>query len=1028
MVLQGEVKYGGTFDTTRIDQSITKVQREFVSLGNTTTQTGQKFTAFNSAINTNAKNFNASINQLKTAGPPLANLQQNLAAGTKTIQSFGTKAKETFSKFSGFATGLSATTSGVLSLAAGFRDYGDAQIAVDRVTRKLSLAQEAFNKAQAKVNDLQKAGKTGTKEYKAAVLDLDQAQQQLEIQTQLLGEAQENMFDAQTQFVASLAPAILGSVGTLGAAFKDLGFKTDSVKNAFSKLAGAGGAIGLSKLAMVGLAGAIGGVVFGLIELDKQMKLAQWAHEFDAAGGASHRTLTQLQTDLANAKAEASSWGGQLFTAFKSVGQAMSFTSPEKIKETIDFWPNVIKSIEQSINRKEAAQALGNVLSEVMADPTIANSAKPGIVSQIKNLQAILDNANNWKAGYNATAEQVSANSEAAVQAGLKKLGDSVNSGRIAKQVQTISQQLGDVLGKATFNVQQSMKPNLTVTQEQTRALYGLANSTEVVTKADKAFHQMMIDHLNQSIKNRRETEAAMQSTNSYSDALLAGNNRFQEFITTTENGIVSNGRYRDSLVDMAINEFKIANATKMSTSELELHIKAAKGDTDAIKALNDALTNAAQKGFSDFEKAAERGLGKKFKKLDIIIDDKRVGKEVDKLAGAIFKKISEGAEKGGLAGGTTAAKKFVEGWAKNPKKFVPKKDLPFFQELINWIQDPANSNLPPQTWWKNFMAKWDQVQPDAKTALGKLRSGMDHIAGEIGTDAGSSLGSNFITAVESKLKAKDWNKILKLPINKASNFVADPERSQGGNPVFRNIKLTKDFKKSDRDSVTATVNTKPAISLIEQAQKLWTNTQKIIPNLTVKNNQAIQLITQAQKLWTNTQKIVPNLTVKNKQAIQLINQVQKLWTNTAKIQPTLTLKNFKAIQAVQVVEKRIRGLENITPTIKVKFSGTGTLHASGSASLSGGGKVTISQKGYHGFVEQPTLFEAGESGKERVDIGRKSGDSGWPESSSFSGRGQIIELHLHLNRDEIFPAKELVRFLQISFGKSFRRFRSASG
>ena len=51
----------------------------------------------------------------------------------------------------------------------------------------------------------------------------------------------------------------------------------------------------------------------------------------------------------------------------------------------------------------------------------------------------------------------------------------------------------------------------------------------------------------------------------------------------------------------MATQQLHLKDAVKLSNTELQTQILAAKGDTEAIKALNDALTNAASQGFNDF-------------------------------------------------------------------------------------------------------------------------------------------------------------------------------------------------------------------------------------------------------------------------------------------------------------------------------------------------------------------------------------------------------------------------------------------
>jgi len=236
---QGSVRYAILVDD-KATVPIQNINRQFTAMGTQMNGLTQKMNSFNSAINTNSRNFTASVNSIKTQGSALANNTKQLAANTTQVTTLGTKIKDTASKFAGFATGLAVTSAGVLQLAAGFRDYNDAQIAVERVQRKLSLATEAQGKATDKLNALTSKGVRSGKAYEQAQLDVSQANAAVSIQTQLLGEAQERLFDSQTQFAASVIPTTLGALGALGSAFKDLGGEK-GMGGLVSKFKGLGG-------------------------------------------------------------------------------------------------------------------------------------------------------------------------------------------------------------------------------------------------------------------------------------------------------------------------------------------------------------------------------------------------------------------------------------------------------------------------------------------------------------------------------------------------------------------------------------------------------------------------------------------------------------------------------------------------------------------------------------------------------------------------------------------------------------------
>jgi len=231
---QGQIRYQLIIDDAQANQKIGTFKNSLTQLAPATANVNREMGAL-------ANNFKGTTGGLT---------QQNTLIGQMTQQhkSLGTQIKDTSARFSTLAIGISATASSALSLAAGFRDYNDAQIAVERVTRKLSLAHEALTKAQDKLNGLQAKGIKSGKDYQQAQLDVQQAQQAVDIQTQLLGESQERLFDSQTQFVASIVPTVIGAFGTMGAAIRE-----------FSGPKGVSGATG----ALGGLKGAISGLSSG---------------------------------------------------------------------------------------------------------------------------------------------------------------------------------------------------------------------------------------------------------------------------------------------------------------------------------------------------------------------------------------------------------------------------------------------------------------------------------------------------------------------------------------------------------------------------------------------------------------------------------------------------------------------------------------------------------------------------------------------------------------------------------------------
>ena len=456
-----------------LDQTFKTAQTDMTGFTSKTQATNAPLQALNknittaekgmTALNTPTQSATKSMQQMTTQEQSLTKEMNKTAQGAKEMgtqtdkiskgsASLGSRIKDTTSKFSGFATGISATTTSVLQLGAGFRDYSDSQIAVDKATRKVSLSHEALGKAQDKLNSLTAKGITSGKDYQQAQLDVKQAQDKLKIDTDLLGEAQERMFDSQSQFVASIIPAVTGGIGTLGSAFKELtGDKgIGGLTKAFSSLKGsassflssASNVIGTSKTGLLGIAGASSIALAGAIDLFDFLGKGAEIKEQNELIMSGRATISDLENQLQDLKALKSRWDVTLENWFWSGGIGKMI----KPETTASVAGEIIKSLEGEIKRTDASKTIGEALNSILADPSIAASAKPGIQKQIEMIQLMLNNESNWKAGYGATADQVAANTEAAIQVALDKVGASVKSGRIKQGLTELATATGEGL------------------------------------------------------------------------------------------------------------------------------------------------------------------------------------------------------------------------------------------------------------------------------------------------------------------------------------------------------------------------------------------------------------------------------------------------------------------------------------------------------------------------------------------------------------------------------------------------------
>lgn len=420
---QGQVRYALMFDTTQAESGVKRFQTTLQQLGTNSTSVTRQIQGFTAGLNQNKSAFTANLNSVNQQGSALNNLSNYLKSNGIQVATLGSKVKDTMSKFAGFATGLSATASGVLQLGAGFRDYSDAQIGVERVTRKVSLAHEALGKATDKLTKLQHSGKASSKELAQAQLDVKQAQDQLNIQTQLLGESQERMFDSQTQFATAIIPTALGAIGTLGSAFKDLGLKGDKLTKAFKSLPSS---LGVSKLGFIGMAGSIGVAAVaaeGLFDVLQRGVKLKALNDIIMQGNA---TIDQLNQQIAQLEGWKNTWYSQLKDLLFGgpVGRMITQQNSELADE-------LITGIKTEIQRKSAAADFSKTLAMIWDTRDIPERLKPGLASAIDEIKAILVNPNNWKANEakGFSLESVYDNSFKILQGKIATFGDNLREG-----------------------------------------------------------------------------------------------------------------------------------------------------------------------------------------------------------------------------------------------------------------------------------------------------------------------------------------------------------------------------------------------------------------------------------------------------------------------------------------------------------------------------------------------------------------------------------------------------------------------
>lgn len=954
---QGTVRYALMVDDAQATQSINRFKSNLTSLANPTNTITQNMGKLN-------QTFSAGVTPLKSQGDALATLKNNLNSTGTTATTLGTKIKDTASKFAGFATGLGVTASGVLQLAAGFRDYNDAQIAVDRQTRKLSLAQEAVTKTTDKLNALTSKGVKSGKEYQQAQLDVTQAQQNLSVQTDLLGEAQERMFDSQTQFVASVIPTTLGAIGTLGSAFKDLGLKSTSLTGFLTKL---------------GIEAPIAGT--GLKGLG--------ASAFTAAGG------------LAGMVALAGPIAGLVKTLL---------VAGELLPKTGELFMGNIET------RLATAKTWLEKLKEL---PIFGGTAD--ILDKLAGISPEIDKIGKSSAAATKPVEQFSS--------GIKIFAGSLkDTTKIGSEVPKIQNAIvasfltgspaANDYSNMLIDLNKNVFENKTITGQQAKALTNIPDKF----KTASTFASLFGDKTKIAADVQTDLRAKLDATNvgmdSLNTAIQTGADNFSNFISQTELGVVTAKAYRDRLVDWATTQLKIPNAMKLTNEQLELQIKAAKDDTTAIKQLNDALTNAASQGFNDFIESTKNILGeKKFGKLGIVDSFNRIQKEADKFQTNFIKAMDKG--------GTEGAKIFALKFSETPKKFIKPRDVVAFDSLITWIK--ANGGLPADEFVKQLAAKWKDLAPEAQAKFGQLMAGFPDVAGQIGTDSGTSL----ITSLNDQLKAFKPDKgfltaldlitgqvtqIKKVKISKkdqkwSDKLIKQNKGSTGqqgayGGPQASVITETTKMLTDNTDSLNKVAAVNTAIMALD----------KLKPQISLQNRNAIGVISTTESEINKLTKLKPQISLQNRNAISAISTVEGEIKNLTKLKPQISLQNRNAINAIQTVESEIKKLENIKPNIKVSFSGTGTLHASGSASLSSGGKITISQHGQKELLTEDKTIMAHRG--EFVAIGKPEQGKIWNTGLPGGGGGDIV-VNLNISGNEIVNEQRITRRVKRNLGSN---------
>jgi hypothetical protein len=336
---------GDSFNT--LGSSGATIEQQLAEIGTTSSTAGQSIQALGAEADTTGGSMGALANNFTETTGTSATLMQGLDDSTASFKGLGeeaegtgSKLKDIFSKGSGIAVGISATISGVANLVRGFRDYGDAQLKVQKTTRTLGVQQLAAKDLQQKYNvavskygaNSDEAVKAGTK-YQLKLDQIANTQRQLEIQTKHAGDSQLQVWLGMGATITGVGGSIIQSLDAIGG--------TKGIGGLVSKFGAAQFAVGGFSTSLAGLISGFTIVATGIIIADHLLKQdTATMVAFTAAGiklttvqddsirsfaemqkiiDVTHMSMLQIVEDPAKAAAAYKAMGGEVDSSGKIV-------------------------------------------------------------------------------------------------------------------------------------------------------------------------------------------------------------------------------------------------------------------------------------------------------------------------------------------------------------------------------------------------------------------------------------------------------------------------------------------------------------------------------------------------------------------------------------------------------------------------------------------------------------------------------------------------------------------------------------
>jgi hypothetical protein len=475
---------------------------------------------------------------------------------------------------------VAATASSIISLVENYTSLQKAQLLAQRsavmqekAQRTLTNAQDALQKAIAKYGANSKEAAKATNNVRIAQSSLAVAQERNRLNQERLNEAMAN-------FGTNILPNIILAGGGVAELLGTLSKAGGGLTGIMTKLSGVIPALGTGIGGLTGLSGKAGTAITGLGGSIKNLG------GFALAAAGPLAAIAGIIEDLRIGK--------DIFTRI--------FTpSPEAVGRLKQISAN-LKDMEDIPISGELVKLFDTITGATPKMDAAANSAK-NLGTETKNLGNIWDHAAGSGVGAADATNQIgkAAASQTANIARLKQqflgLDDSVNvyvKSVVDAQKAANLKEFDVLLSHGFVPPPLDQKVWHSTLSGATDDLGKLAASTknfgtrygEVGDTLAKVFPNWQADS-KAAIDNFNANHQAAAGMTELETATASGHDKFLQFISTTEDGVVAAKTYHDQLAAWVAQELKIPNAMQMSTAELELQWKAAKGDTAAIAELN---------------------------------------------------------------------------------------------------------------------------------------------------------------------------------------------------------------------------------------------------------------------------------------------------------------------------------------------------------------------------------------------------------------------------------------------------------